>query len=154
MLRTSALSALRHYVSLTSPGPLRQVGVRYINAVTVEKAFTVNQFVESSSGMVPTALLEAGGPFLLRVERMRDPSPNETWREVVNLYATSSEGGLPELVFDVDELYNAVGNGAGADVGEIAERLHEFSGSAFQSVMNERFRTGHPTMVSSEQASP
>ncbi|GLC26353.1 TIGR04255 family protein [Roseisolibacter agri] len=136
-LRDTALWALQAYESITSPGPLQEVGVRYIDVVPIDPgSFRLGDFVRAESGIVPMALMDERNPFAFRVERTSGTEYGNL-REVVSMQARATATGGGELVLDVDELMQVRSEAATPNVETLADHLHEAVHRVFGSVIHE-----------------
>jgi uncharacterized protein (TIGR04255 family) len=141
LLRT-AITSLQSYVAVTKPDEIAQIGVRYINAITIDpETFLLRSIIAADAAIIPAALLEERNPFSLRVERTRSSVPPGRFQEVVALQARPARQGSGELVLDADELFLGGLNPSDPDrVREVAEELHEAIHGVFSTVIREDVR--------------
>jgi uncharacterized protein (TIGR04255 family) len=140
--RDVALQVLDAYRNVVHPGPMKQVGVRYINAIRFDpSAFRLEKFVDRSVGLVPSALLSETNPVSLRVERLREPGQQSVRKETFNLVAAPDpEGAGGKLVLDVDEVLMLAPGTELPYLAEVCDKLHEAVAKIFKSVINAKTR--------------
>lgn len=104
-LRDKAFDVLKVYRDVADPGAIRQVGLRYINAIKIKPAeFRLAEWVTDACGVVPPALLNEHSPFSFRLERATEVTPMHTRTEVVTLAAEPVHDAGGRLLLDVDQV--------------------------------------------------
>jgi uncharacterized protein (TIGR04255 family) len=143
LLRDTAFHALEVYQSIAKPGTIRQVGLRYINALSVDPAsFRLGDYVIQESGMVPDILLDERNPFSLRSERTTAFTERYQRREIVTLEAqpdTTQPGSPPRgrILLDIDQLtvWRAESGTELAEVRDVCEDMHDAVHGVFNRVI-------------------
>lgn len=125
-LRDRALALLQQYRGVVGPQRVRQLGVRYINAIPVTPGeFRLSDIVAGSSGLVPMALLDEQNPFASRLERIRSNDERGRHAEVIQLSAQPASANTARLMLDVDQVWTPTQGTEPGDPKEILQDLHE-----------------------------
>lgn len=104
-LQNLAFDTLQTYQKVTSPAPIRQASVRYINVVTVIPGnFRLRDYVSESSGVVAAALLDEQNPFSSRIEHVTKVAETHQVREAITLAAQGISETQGHLILDLDEV--------------------------------------------------
>lgn len=124
-LRDTAFRVLKVYESIARPGSIRQTGLRYINALSIDpQDFRVDTYISEASGLVAPVILRERNPFSCRMERVTAVTRRYHLREVITLAAEPDGRTGGRLILDVDQLAGWP-QGAGANAARpVYERMH------------------------------
>jgi uncharacterized protein (TIGR04255 family) len=151
-LRDVAFTTLKLYQRVARPGPFRQTGVRYINAVTVEPAaFRLSNYAAAESGFVPPVLMEERQPFSQRLERTTQTTERYHLREVITLAAQPTGQSEGRLILDVDQIATWNKSAEVQNVRTVLEKMHDAVHAVFTKLLRaEILETFNPYNRSSE----
>ena len=142
VFRDMALAVLASYQEIATPGPVKQIGVRYINAIRFyPPEFQLGKFVDRLAGIIPSVLLNERNPFSFRLERLHDPEPQTVRKEIINVVAAGDpEGQGGKLVVDMDEILMIAENTELPYLAPVCDMLHAEVAKTFRILLNANTR--------------
>lgn len=143
----TAQKVLRIYESVVQPARIQQIGVRYINVVTMPPAeFVLGDVLSDDSDLIPARMLKERNPFSFRYEHLLGTAPEGRFREVLQLVAQPAPNQMAQFVLDIDEMWQAQSDDP-PEVPVVCNRLHqsvyELFETLFRQDVKERFGPVH-----------
>jgi uncharacterized protein (TIGR04255 family) len=139
VVRDLALRLLQIHRSLWRTGALRQIGMRYINIISVEPdKFRLRDYVEEVPGLVPPQLFEERNPFSLELTHALEVSADSVHEQSINLSAGPAKEPSPfngELVLSIDERFMSLNDAEIGNAGDACDILHEAAYQVFMELL-------------------
>lgn len=136
----TAQNVLRIYESVVRPTRIQQIGVRYINVVTMPPSeFVLGDVISDRSGLIPERMLQERNPFSFRYEHLVGVSRGAIFREVLQLVAKPVPNEMAQFVLDIDEIWQPNSDEA-PNVEEVGNRLHQSVYQLFEVLFREEVK--------------